>query len=619
MSPSGETRESDAVQADRKLKHALSAWDISFLVVGAMIGSGWLFGALGGAYTAGPAAVISWLLAGTLMLFVAVVYAELGGMLPKSGGIVRYPQYAFGGLASFLFSWAYLLSAISVAPSEAIAVVTYMASYVPQFLTSSGVLSAEGLVVGLLLMVIFFAINWYGVKVLGDINTGAGVWKLAIPSLTFLLLLFLAFHPSNFTSLRGGFAPYGWSAVLVAIPTQGIAYSYLGFRQGIDFSGEAKEPRDVVKGTIVGFLITVAVYIMLQVSFVGAINWGSLRVSPGDWEALYGLLRSGPFYEVMVNGGNYLLSGFALVILIDAVISPAGTGWIYIGTTGRTLYGMAASGHLPSSFVGLNSHSVPLLGTAVAFLGGLLFFLPFPTWYAISSFIVLTTVLTYSAGGPALVTLRRTAAHASRPLKLPAGTLLGALAMISAFLIVYWSTYYVFWFVFILILAGMPMFFVYSARRNYGSNRGVGYVTSAGYLAALILSSYFLIYRPIVLPTGWPTATTPSLVPVTASVLADFASYVIIVASSLSLSLYAVYASSDYKGRLHIKSGLWVFGLLISAYALSFLGSYGVLESPLLPFPFDTILAVITSILLFWWAASSGIPTDELTVALKEA
>ncbi|MDP7975447.1 MAG: APC family permease [TACK group archaeon] len=618
MSPPESMPEANVAQTDRKLKRALGAWDISFLVVGAMIGSGWLFGALGGAYTAGPAAVVSWLLAGLLMLFVAVVYAELGGMLPKSGGIVRYPQYAFGGLASFLFSWAYLLSAISVAPSEAIAVVTYMASYVPQLLTRSGVLSVQGLTVGLLLMVIFFVINWYGVKVLGDVNTGAGIWKLAIPSLTFLLLLFFAFHPSNFVSLKGGFVPYGLSAVLVAIPTQGIAYSYLGFRQGIDFSGEAKGPRDVVIGTIAGFLITVAVYVMLQVSFIGGINWRSLGVSPGNWEAIYAILHSGPFYEIMVSSGNYVLSGFALVILIDAVVSPAGTGWIYIGTTARTIYGMAASGHLPSSFIGLNSHSVPLTGTAVAFLAGLLFFLPFPTWYAISSFIVLTTVLTYSAGGPALVTLRKTAAHASRPLKLPAGTLLGALAMMSAFLIVYWSTYYVFWFVFILIMGGMPMFFAYSAKKNYGSNQKLGYIVSASYLAVLALSSYFLIYRPIISLTGWPTATSISLVPATSSVLADFVSYVALVASSLFLSLLAVYLSSNPKGKLHIRSGLWVFGLLMSAYVLSFLGSYGVLESPVLPFPLDTIAALLISIPLFWWGVKSGIPTDELAEALKE-
>ncbi len=167
-------------------------------------------------------------------------------------------------------------------------------------------------------------------------------------------------------------------------------------------------------------------------------------------------------------------------------------------------------------------------------------------------------------------------------------------------------------------MGGMPVFFAYSAKKNYGSNQKLGYIVSASYLVVLALSSYFLIYRPIILLTGWPTATSPSLVAATSSVLADFVSYVALVASSLFLSLLVVYLSSDPKGKLHIRAGLWVFGLLISAYVLSFLGSYGVLESPVLPFPLDTIAALLISIPLFWWGVKSGIPTDELAEALKE-
>ncbi len=136
--PPEEDSEVKAEKTDKEFRRALGLWDISFLVVGAMIGSGWLFGALGGASTAGPAAIVSWVVAGILMLFVALVYSELGGMLPKSGGIVRYPQYAYGGLASFVFSWAYLLSAISVAPSEALAATTYMSSYLTGLFPSRG-------------------------------------------------------------------------------------------------------------------------------------------------------------------------------------------------------------------------------------------------------------------------------------------------------------------------------------------------------------------------------------------------------------------------------------------------------------------------------------------------
>nr|WP_238377858.1 hypothetical protein [Caldivirga sp. MU80] len=64
----------------------------------------------------------------------------------RRDGIVRYPQYTHGGFASFILAWAYFLSAVTVAPSEAIAAVTHMSTWLPQ-LTVSGVLTPLGVVV----------------------------------------------------------------------------------------------------------------------------------------------------------------------------------------------------------------------------------------------------------------------------------------------------------------------------------------------------------------------------------------------------------------------------------------------------------------------------------------
>ena len=66
-----------------------------FAGVGSIIGSGWLFGALTASTIAGPAAIVSWLLGGVMVMLIGLCYAELGAMLPVSGGVVRYPHYAF--------------------------------------------------------------------------------------------------------------------------------------------------------------------------------------------------------------------------------------------------------------------------------------------------------------------------------------------------------------------------------------------------------------------------------------------------------------------------------------------------------------------------------------------
>ena len=615
-----EVGEKRAVQSDKQLRRALSQWDIAFLVIGAMIGSGWLFGSLGAAATAGPAAILSWIIAGFLMIFIALAYAEIGGMLPKSGGIVRYPQYTHGGFASFIMGWAYFLSAVTVAPSEAIAAVTYMSSYLPQ-LMSNGLLTPLGTLVAAVLVVFFFFLNWYGVHVMGKTNTGVGWWKLIIPSLTFILLMALAMHTVNFSSLAGGFIPYGWSAVFLAIPTTGIAYAYLGFRQGVDYSGEARRATDVVWGTILGYVVVMFIYVMLQVAFVGAVNWSAIKVSPGNWQALSSsVLSSGPFYEIMATSGIAILAGFAVILLIDAIISPSGTGWIYIGTTARTLYGMAADGHLPQSFLKLNRFKVPLWPTIAAFVLGLLFLLPFPTWFAISSFITTTTVFTYIISGPSLMTLRRTAPNANRPIKLPAASVIGAIATIAAFLIVYWSTFYYLWFAIALILAGLPLFYMYTMVNRYGASRAAGIVSGILYWVILIVATYFLIYLPFAVPTGWPASSPVTMLKLKPTHIIDFVSYIVIMAAAtVGFTLYLASTAKDRDTAMkHVRAGWWVVATIFSAFVLSFLGSFSVFQTPIIPFPWDTIIAALVALGLYLYGSYSGILTEDLVVALRE-
>jgi len=624
--------EAEAEQSDKMLRRALGRWDIAFLVVGAMIGSGWLFGSMGAATAAGPAAILSWIIAGFLMIFIALTFSEIGGMLPKTGGIVRYPQYAYGGFASFILAWSYLLSAVTVAPSEAIAAVTYMSTYIPALYTSSGI-TPLGVVVAALLTIFFFLLNWYGVHVMGKTNTGVGWWKVIIPSLTFILLMGLAMHSANFTSLPGGFIPYGMAAVFLAIPTTGIAYSYLGFRQGIEFSGEAKKPTDVVWGTILGFILVMAIYVLLQVSFIGAVDWSKLHIlnsqgqivgsiTPGDWADLGKTeLSTGPFYEIMALSGVAVLAVFGILLLIDAIVSPSGTGWIYIGTTARTIYGMAADGHLPDAFLRLNKHRVPMYPMIAALLIGLVFLLPFPTWFAISSFITSTTVFTYIVSGPALMSFRKIIPDIPRPLKLPAASLIAAIASIASYLIVYWSTFYTLWFVFALVIGGLPVFYMYTMVNRYGVNRTNATLAGLIYWAVLIVSTYFLIYVPIIAPTGWPSSS-PSTIPLTAGAAIDFTVYILITLAMVAgFTLWLSSSTPNKDAAKHVKAGWWVVAVIFTSVILSFLGSanYGlVFTTAVIPFPWDVVVAALVALALYFYGTYSGILTDDLIIALKE-
>ena len=88
-----------------RLHRQLGRVGLLFVSVGAIIGSGWLFGALNAARTAGPAAIISWALGGIIIMFLGLCFAELGTMFPIAGGVVRFPHIAFGSFAGFVTGW----------------------------------------------------------------------------------------------------------------------------------------------------------------------------------------------------------------------------------------------------------------------------------------------------------------------------------------------------------------------------------------------------------------------------------------------------------------------------------------------------------------------------------
>src|SRR5690349_302941 len=138
------------------LKREIGLIGLLWASVGSIIGSGWLFGAQGALSTAGPAAIISWVIGGVAILILALTHAELGGMYPVSGGTARFPHYAFGGAAGASFGWFSWLQAATVAPIEVLAMITYGTHY--SFAkgwekTKSGehILTAPGIVVAILL------------------------------------------------------------------------------------------------------------------------------------------------------------------------------------------------------------------------------------------------------------------------------------------------------------------------------------------------------------------------------------------------------------------------------------------------------------------------------------
>src|SRR3954465_6386755 len=120
--------ETETQQRGGHLKRSVGFYGMMFVSLGSIIGSGWLLGALNAARAAGPASVLSWLLAAGMLALLALTYAELGAAYPVAGGAARFPYYSHGAVAGFTAGWAAWLQAVFIVPVEVLATITYVNS-----------------------------------------------------------------------------------------------------------------------------------------------------------------------------------------------------------------------------------------------------------------------------------------------------------------------------------------------------------------------------------------------------------------------------------------------------------------------------------------------------------
>jgi amino acid transporter len=436
-----------------------------FVSLGSIIGSGWLLGALNAAEKAGPASLVSWLLAALMLIVLALIHAELGAAYPVAGGTGRYPFFAFGTLAGFTAGWAAYLQAVTIAPIEVEASVSYLdstkwATKHLNMLHTNGTLNGTGLIVATLAMLAFTIINLLGAKLLSDSNTGIVIWKTAVPVLTVVVLIVLRFHLSNFHA-GGGFAPFGAHGIFAALPA-GVVFALQGFEQAAQMAGEAKRPqKDVSRAIITAMLIGAAVYILLEVAFIGALNpsdiahgWGNPIGKVGDFGVYYTL--------AIAVGAGWL----GTILLIDAVISPGGTGLIYLGTSARLSYALGEEETLPSQLTQTNRRGVPIYSILLAFVIGELAFLPFPSWSSLVGLVTGATAIMYAFAPVSLAALHMRDPDREHPYRIPAPKILNPLGFISANLIIYWGGFEATWKLLTGIFLGRIIFEIALRRGN---------------------------------------------------------------------------------------------------------------------------------------------------------
>ena len=464
MTTTARASESEQVQQPNMRRH-LGMTSLLFSGVGSIIGSGWLFGAMTAAGLAGPAAIFSWIIGAVMILLIGLVYAELGTMFPLSGGVIRFPHISFGGFASYTVGWVSWIAAATVAPIEVEGALQYATRYAP--FTNEHMVAGEtthtltrlGYLVAVLGMAFFVVVNYYGIRWFAKLNNVAVWWKLGVIVLVVVAFLVTEFHPSNFTS--HGFSTDGMHGMLTAIATGGIVFSFLGFRQGVELAGETDNPRRNVPIAVIGsVLITAVIYVLLQIAFIAAVHPSALS---HGWSGLEGQLENsaGPLASI---AGTIGLGWLATLLYIDAVISPADTGLVYMTVTGRLSYAMARNGNAPRSLARITPRGVPLISLLLAFVVGLIVLLPFPSWQQLVGFITSATVLSFGSGPLVLAAMRRQLPEHERPFRLPAGNLIAFVGFYCSNLIVYWAGWTTNWKLFVSVVLGFVVLAVLQLR-----------------------------------------------------------------------------------------------------------------------------------------------------------
>jgi len=299
--------------------------------------------------------------------------------------------------------------------------------------------------------------------------------------------------------------PYGWKGVFSAIAVGGVIFAYLGFEQAIQLGAESQNPRRNIPIAVIGSMILgVILYIALQVAFAAALNptslskgWANVAFSQGPGATF------GPFAGLASALG---LGWLAFLLYTDAVISPGGTGLLYVGTSSRLTFALARNRYIPDFFARLSVRGVPVYAIAFSFLCGMFIFLPFPGWQLLVGFISSATVIAYAMAPLALGALRRQQPDHDRPYRLPLAQVLAPLGFVVANEIILFSAWAVVWKLVVAILIGFALLGISEATSTPERRPALDWA-SAGwlwpYLVGLTVISYlgsFDIHNPDTVP-----------------------------------------------------------------------------------------------------------------------
>ncbi|MBL8958348.1 MAG: amino acid permease [Gemmatimonadetes bacterium] len=351
-------RESEGTGDTVTLKRTLGAMNLTLLGIGAIIGAGiFVLTGTAAAQYAGPAIVLSFVLAGFGCLFAGLCYAEFASMIPIAGSAYTYGYATLGELIAWIIGWdlilEYLFAASTVAVGWSANVVAFLKDFMgielPAALTSAplvadkatGAITATGAIINLpavLLIGVLTTMLVIGIQESARLNNLIVFVKVAI---VFLVIGFgfMYVTPSNWVPFipenTGTFGEYGWSGIVRASGV--IFFAYIGFDAVSTAAQEAKNPqRDLPIGILASLAVCTVLYILMALVMTGVAHYSELNVANPVYVTI---AKAGPalaWLKALVGIGT--IAGLASVVLVMLLGQP------------RIFLAMSRDGLLPPVF-----------------------------------------------------------------------------------------------------------------------------------------------------------------------------------------------------------------------------------------------------------------------------
>ncbi|MGE4356743.1 amino acid permease [Halothiobacillus sp.] len=453
---------SPAAFCDSGLKRCLGAFDLTFMGIGAIIGTGiFVLTGIAAAVYSGPAVIISFILAGLASGFAALAYAELATSVGGSGSAYGYSYAAFGEIIAWMVGWDLILEyAVSVA-----AVANGWSGYFENALTAiglglpaaltkapsmGGIINLPASLIILMLMVLLII----GVRESARVNVAMVFVKL-LTITVFIAVAGFNVHPENWTP----FIPFGWfehaddgRPIGILAGASIVFFAYVGFDAVSTAVEEARNPqRDVPIGIIASLIICTLIYIVVSGLLTGVVSYTKLNVS------------SPVAYSLQLLGYNW-----ASALVATGVITGLTTVMLvlYYALT-RIIFAMSRDGLLTAKLARVHPNTktpvriIVICGVVISLVAGLV---PLGELAELVNIGTLAAFVLVSLG---VIVLRMRQPELPRPFKNPFGYTLPILGILSCGALMMFLPV-VTWIRFLGWLAiGMVIYFAYSYRHSH--------------------------------------------------------------------------------------------------------------------------------------------------------